>query len=248
MATNTHIYFASDFHLGVPSHEASLIREKKIVDWLKSIEHHATEIYLMGDLFDFWFEYTYVVPKGHIRLLGKLAELTDKGVKLHIFTGNHDMWMFGYLKKELNAEIHRQPIIKEYRGKKFYLAHGDGLGPGEKSYKFLKKIFSNSFFQWCYARLHPNLAFKVANYFSRRSRESNYEEDSTYLGDDKEWLFQYCKEVLAKEQFDYLIFGHRHLPLDKQIDQSRYINLGDWIRYNTYGYFDGEKFELKEYK
>jgi len=248
MSQPTHIYFCSDFHLGVPTYESSMEREKRIVHWLNSISNHATEIYLMGDLFDFWFEYKYVVPKGHIRLLGKLAELSDQGIKLHIFTGNHDMWMFGYLEKELNAQIYRKPVSKEYNGKKFYLAHGDGLGPGEPTYKFLKKIFSNQFFQWCYARLHPNLAFAIANYFSRRSRESNYEEDAEYLGDDNEWLFQHCKEVLSYRKFDYLVFGHRHLPLDKKMGDARYINLGDWIRYNTYGYFDGNEFKLLEYK
>jgi len=248
MNNNTHIYFISDFHLGVPNYTSSIEREKRIVTFLNSIQHHVTELYLMGDLFDFWFEYKYVAPKGYIRLLGKLAELSDNGVKLHLFTGNHDMWMFGYLEKELGATVYRNPIVREYNGKKFYLAHGDGLGPGEKGYKFIKKIFSNSFFQWCYARVHPNLAFAVANYFSKRSRESNYEEDSKYLGDEKEFLYQYCKEILTKEKYDYLIFGHRHLPLDKNIDGGRYINLGDWIRYNTYGYFNGSELELLEYK
>lgn len=242
-----HIYFASDFHLGAPDYVSSLEREKKIVSWLNSISSNATEIYLMGDLFDFWFEYKYVAPKGHLRLLGKLAELSDAGIQLHLFTGNHDMWMFGYLEKELNAKVYHQPIVKDYNGKKFYLAHGDGLGPGEYNYKFLKKIFANPFFQWCYARLHPNLAFGIANYFSQRSRKSNYDSGEQYLGDDKEWLFQFSKEILSKQHYDYLIFGHRHLPIDKPIEQSRYINLGDWIKHNTYGYFDGEKFELKEF-
>ncbi len=248
MPQETHIYFASDFHLGVPNHQSSIEREKRIVSWLNSIEHHVTELYLMGDMFDFWFEYKHVAPKGYLRLLGKLAQLSDKGVQLHIFTGNHDMWMFGYLEKELGAHVYRKPITKTYNGKKIYLAHGDGLGPGESGYKFLKKIFSNTFFQWCYARVHPNLAFSIANYFSRRSRESNYDEDSKYLGDEKEYLYQYCKEILSKEKYDLLIFGHRHLPLDKNIDNARYINLGDWIRYNTYGYFDGENFQLLEFK
>lgn len=245
---NHHIYFASDFHLGVPDHESSLSREKRVVRWLNKISSNATEIYLMGDLFDFWFEYKYTAPKGHVRLLGKLAELSDAGIKIHLFTGNHDMWMFGYLRKELNAEIHHGPINKEYNGKKFYLAHGDGLGPGEYNYKFIKKIFSNRFFQWCYARLHPNLAFGVANYLSGRSRKKNHALDAHYLGDEKEWLFQYCQDVLKKEHFDFMIFGHRHLALDKPIGTSRYINLGDWIKYNTYGYFDGEKFTLTEFK
>lgn len=247
-AKGNHIYFASDFHLGVPDHESSLMRERRIVKWLNSISSNATEIFLMGDLFDFWFEHKYTAPKGHLRLLGKLAELSDAGIKIHLFTGNHDMWMFGYLQKELNAEIHSGPITKEYNGKKFYLAHGDGLGPGEYNYKFIKKIFANRFFQWCYARIHPNLSFGIANYFSARSRKKNHAADALYLGDEKEWLFQYCKEILKKEHYDFMIFGHRHLALDKSIDKSRYINLGDWIKYNTFGYFDGESFSLIEFK
>jgi UDP-2,3-diacylglucosamine hydrolase len=245
---NHHIYFASDFHLGVPDYQSSFEREKKIVRWLNSISSQATEIYLMGDLFDFWFEHTYTAPKGFVRLLGKLAELSDRGIKIHIFTGNHDMWMFGYLEKEIGAQIYHAPIVKEYNQQKFYLAHGDGLGPGEYGYKFIKKIFTNRFFQWCYARIHPNTAFGIANYFSRRSRQSNYNDDAKYLGDEKEWLVQYCKELQQTHNYQYMIFGHRHLPLDKTIGQGRYINLGDWISYNTYGYFNGETFELKTFE
>lgn len=244
----THIYFASDFHLGVPDYQSSLEREKRIIRWLNQISVNATEIHLMGDLFDFWFEYKYTAPKGFIRLLGKLADLSDRGIKIHLYTGNHDMWMFGYLKKELGVYIHYKPVVMMYGDKKFFLAHGDGLGPGEKKYKLLKRIFANPFFQWCYARIHPNTAFAIANYFSRQSRKSNYEEDSKYLGDDKEWLVQYCTKKLITEHYDYMIFGHRHLPIDKSIGTARYINLGDWIKYNTYGYFNGNEFSLVEFK
>ncbi|MBL7893463.1 MAG: UDP-2,3-diacylglucosamine diphosphatase [Bacteroidia bacterium] len=242
------IYFASDFHLGIPDHEASLAREKKLVQWLNEIKADAAEIYLMGDLFDFWFEYKSVVPKGYVRLLGKLAELTDAGIKINLFTGNHDMWLFDYLPKELNVIIYRDVIQREYNGKKFYLGHGDGLGPGDRGYKFIKKVFANKICQWLFARLHPNFAFAIANYFSSTSRLANITEDEKFLGEDKEWLVIYCKEILKKEHFDYLIFGHRHLPLDIKLnDKSRYINLGDWVRYFTYAVFDGEKLELKKH-
>ncbi|MBK9412257.1 MAG: UDP-2,3-diacylglucosamine diphosphatase [Bacteroidetes bacterium] len=240
------IYFASDFHLGVPTYENSLEREHKIVKWLDSIKADAEELYLLGDVFDFWFEYRTVVPRGYVRLLGKLAELSDSGIKIHYFTGNHDMWTFDYLEKELNVIIYRAPIEISYNGKAFYIGHGDGLGPGDHGYKFIKKVFASKVCQWLFARLHPNFGIGIANYFSKKSRIATGTTDEKFLGEEKEWLVIYSKEILAKKHFDYLIFGHRHLPLDIKIDSSRYINLGDWIQYFTYGVFDGAEFELKK--
>lgn len=242
------IYFASDFHLGVPDHEKSLIREKRIVSWLDSIRQDAEEIFLMGDLFDFWFEYKYVVPKGYVRLLGKLAELADAGITLHIFTGNHDMWLFDYLPQQFNCSIYRQPITREFNGKTFYLGHGDGLGPGDKGYKFIKKLFASPACQWLFARLHPNLGIGIGNYWSGKSRLANGPSDKVFKGEDQEWLAIYCKEVLQHTHYDYFIFGHRHLPLDiKLTENSRYINLGEWVNYSTYAVFDGEQLTLKEF-
>jgi len=240
------IYFASDFHLGVPTYEKSLEREHKIVKWLDSIKADAEELYLLGDVFDFWFEYRTVVPRGYVRLLGKLAELSDSGIKIHYFIGNHDMWTFDYLEKELNVIIYRVPIEISYNGKAFYIGHGDGLGPGDHGYKFIKKVFASKVCQWLFARLHPNFGIGIANYFSKKSRIATGTTDEKFLGEEKEWLVIYSKEILAKKHFDYLIFGHRHLPLDIKIDSSRYINLGDWIQYFTYGVFDGAEFELKK--
>ena len=245
MQAGKKIYFASDFHLGSPDDESSRKREKLIVKWLDEIKADAEELYLMGDVFDFWFEYKTVVPKGYVRLLGKLAELSDAGIKLHYFTGNHDMWVFDYLPKELNATLYRKPVQREINGKKFFLGHGDGLGPGDNGYKFIKKVFANKFSQWLFARLHPNLGIGMANFWSKKSRIATQLEEEKYLGDDKEFLVMFCKETLAKEHFDYLIFGHRHLPLDLKINSSRYINLGDWFRYNSYAVFDGAELELK---
>jgi len=248
LQTGKKIYFASDFHLGVPSYEKSLAREKLIVKWLDEIKKDAQEIYLMGDLFDFWFEYKHAAPKGFIRILGKIAELTDSGIPITIFTGNHDMWMFDYLPKEIGVTIYREPIEKEYNGKKFFLGHGDGLGPGDNGYKFIKKVFANKFCQWLFARIHPNFGIGMANYWSRKSRLSNGPEDEKFTGEENEWLVVYAKEVLQKKHFDYFIFGHRHLPLDiKLSDNSRYINLGEWVNYNTYAVFDGNTLELKKY-
>jgi UDP-2,3-diacylglucosamine hydrolase len=249
LITGKKIYFASDFHLGVPNKEKSLEREKRIVAWLDTIKQDAAELFLMGDVFDMWFEYSMVVPRGYVRLLGKLAELSDSGIKVHYFTGNHDMWVFDYLPKEIGLTIHRKPITREWNGKKFYLGHGDGLGPGDHSYKFIKKIFASRICQWLFARLHPNFGLRVANYFSRRSRISTGNEDAKFLGNDKEWLVIHALEILKKEKFDYFIFGHRHLPLEIEIaDGVTYINLGEWVNYNTYAVFDGEKASLKKYQ
>ena len=240
------IYFASDFHFGVPDHSLSREREDLVVSWLEEIRTDAAEIYLIGDIFDFWFEYRTVVPRGYVRLLGKLAELSDSGIKIHYFTGNHDMWTFDYLEKELNVIIYRAPIEISYNGKAFYIGHGDGLGPGDHGYKFIKKVFASKVCQWLFARLHPNFGIGIANYFSKKSRIATGTTDEKFLGEEKEWLVIYSKEILAKKHFDYLIFGHRHLPLDIKIGSSRYINLGDWIQYFTYGVFDGAEFELKK--
>lgn len=243
-----YIYFASDFHLGVPDYESSLEREKKIVAWLDHVAPTAAEIYLVGDLFDFWFEYKRAVPRGFVRLLGKLAELTDKGIPVHVFTGNHDMWIFDYLPKETGVQLYREPIDRTYFGKSFRIGHGDGLGPGDKGYKFLKKVFANKFCQWCFARLHPNFGIWLADLSSRTSRAKSKEIDEQFLGEDREWLIQYCREELHKQHTDYFIFGHRHLPIDFRLNaHSRYINLGEWINYRTYLEVRPDGVELKEW-
>lgn len=246
------IYFASDFHLGVPTVEESRERENRIVSWLDAIKHDASEIYLMGDIFDFWFEYKQVVPKGYVRFLGKLAELSDSGIKLTFFKGNHDMWMFDYLKEELGATIISDELIIERNDKLFYLHHGDGIGPGDAKYKFLKKFFRSNFCQWLFARIHPNLAFGIAKRWSKQSRISSGKTEQ-FEGEEKEWLAQYVKEYLNNQvlnhenTIDYFIFGHRHLPLSIPIADSLYINLGEWMNFNTYAVFDGERLELKEW-
>ena len=243
------IYFISDFHLGVPNDTDSRKREDKIVAWLNSIRNDVQILYLMGDVFDYWFEYKEVVPRGYVRLLGKLAELSDAGVEMHYFTGNHDMWVFDYLPKEIGLQIHRAPIQKEYNGKKFFLGHGDGLGPGDFGYKFIKKVFANKLAQWLFARIHPNTGIGLMKFFSRRSRIATGTSDDVYLGDDKEWLMIYSREVLQKEHYDYFIFGHRHMPLDKALsDKSRYINLGEWINHFSYAVYDGQELKLTKFE
>lgn len=242
------IYFASDFHLGAPTKETSLIREKKIVDWLDHVSQDASEIYLVGDIFDFWFEYKRAIPRGFVRIQGKIAELTDRGIKISVFTGNHDMWIFDYLPSELGVELHREPIIREYFGKSFYIGHGDGLGPGDQGYKFLKKIFANRFCQWCFERLHPNFGIWLAEISSKSSRAKGGEADREFLGEENEWLVQYCKELLIHNHFDYFVFGHRHLPMEIQVgERSKYINLGEWLNYCTYLEVCNTGLELKSW-
>ncbi|MGZ3920787.1 MAG: UDP-2,3-diacylglucosamine diphosphatase, partial [Bacteroidia bacterium] len=242
------IYFASDFHLGVPTPESSLVREKMVCSWLDSIKEDASEIFLVGDIFDFWYEYIYTIPKGFTRLLGKIAELTDSGIKVHFFTGNHDLWMKDYFTKELNVNVFHEPITREFNGKKFFIGHGDGLGPGDKKYKLLKLVFTSKLCQWLFSRIHPNLAFYIARKSSKRSRIITADSDEKFLGKENEWLYLFAKEYIQTKPVDYFIFGHRHLPLDMDIDgRSRYINLGEWINYRTYAVFDGSEVSLLKY-
>lgn len=248
MPTRNKLYFASDFHLGTGGYAASREREDRIVRWLDSIKADAAELFLMGDVFDFWYEYKAVVPKGYIRFLGKLAELTDAGVKLYLFKGNHDMWMFDYFKNELGATIISDELTIERHGKKLFLHHGDGLGPGDNFYKLLKNFFRSGFCQWLFARVHPNLGVGIANYWSTNSRLSNQKKEIPKPG-EQEWLVSFCREELKTNYYDFLIFGHRHLPLDIPLNaDSRYINLGEWVNYYTYAVFDGHELKLEYFE
>jgi UDP-2,3-diacylglucosamine hydrolase len=246
---NKKIYFASDIHLGHPDIEKARWREKLFVKWLDEIKNDALEIYLLGDIFDFWYEYKKVAPRGFVRLLGKIAELTDAGIPVHFFTGNHDVWIFDYLPSEINIILHRNPIEKELLGKQFYLAHGDGLGTGDWSYKFLKKIFTNKVLQWLFSRLHPNFSLWLAHTWSNSSRNSKGLIASKFHGKDKEILYRYSQQLLQKKHYDYLVFGHRHIMVNIEIGDngSKFINLGDWLYNFSYGVFDGNNFELHKY-
>lgn len=245
------IYFASDLHLGTPNEKSSAERERKFIRWLSEVQKDASAIYIIGDVFDFWHEYKTVVPKGFVRLQGKLAEIADSGIELHLFTGNHDLWMYGYFEKELGAKVYHQPIQVNLNGKKFYIGHGDGLGPGDKGYKFIKAVFSNPVCQWLFRWLHPDIGIGIANYFSYKSRfadAASKREEEKFLGEEREWLVQFCKSELKKTHYDYFVFGHRHLPLDISLyGNSRYINTGDWLTHCSYAVFDGDKLELRYY-
>lgn len=239
------IYFASDQHFGAPTAEKSKLREQKFIQWLDIVKKDAEVIFLLGDLFDFWFEYKTVVPKGFVRVLGKLAEISDSGIPIHFFVGNHDLWMEDYFEKELNIPVYREPKEFTFGDKTFLIGHGDGLGPGDFGYKRMKKVFTNPLCKWFFRWLHPDIGVGLATYLSVKNKLISGDEDVVFLGEENEWLVQYCKEVLKTKHYNYFIFGHRHLPMTLEVgEKSEYVNLGDWISYFTYGVFDGEKMDV----
>ena len=243
------IYFASDQHFGAPTPELSFPREQKFIQWLDIVKQDADAIFLLGDLFDFWFEYKTVVPKGFVRVLGKLAEIKDSVIPIYFFVGNHDLWMGDYFQKELNIPVYHDNQEFTFNGKKFLIGHGDGKGPGDMGYKRMKKVFTNPISKWLFRWLHPDIGVKLAQYLSVKNKLISGAEDVKYLGEDNEWLVQYCKRKLETKEYNFFVFGHRHLPLEIELtENSKYVNLGDWIGYFTYGVFDGEKLELKEFK
>jgi len=242
------IYFASDFHLGSPDFEKSRLREDRIVRWLNFIEPTCSELFLMGDVFDFWFEYKMVVPKGFVRLQGKLAQMSDAGIKIYFFKGNHDMWVNDYFKKEMGLTIISDEFVMERAGKQFFLHHGDGLGPGDCKYKFLRKIFRNPLCQWLFGLVPPQIGIGIANAWANHSRAASKAEE-VYMGLENEWLAVYAKEQLKKQHYDYFIFGHRHLPLDLDLGSgSWYINTGEWLKSYSYAEFDGKELSLKYFE
>jgi UDP-2,3-diacylglucosamine hydrolase len=244
---NKKIYFASDQHLGAPTAEASFPREQKFVQWLNEVKEDAEAIFLLGDLFDFWFEYKTVVPKGFVRVLGKLAEIKDSGIPIYFFVGNHDLWMSDYFEKELDIPVFHTPQEFNIDGKTLLIGHGDGLGPEDKGYKRMKKVFTFKPFKWLFRWLHPDLGVRLGQYMSVKNKMISGDEDAKFLGEDSEWLVQYCKRKLETKHYDYFVFGHRHLPLEIQLkENSKYINTGDWVNYFTYGVFEGKNLELKE--
>jgi UDP-2,3-diacylglucosamine hydrolase len=248
LEVNKKIYFASDQHFGAPTIAQSKIREQKFVNWLDSIKNDAEHIFLLGDLFDFWFEYKKAVPKGFVRVLGKLAELSDSGIKIHFFVGNHDLWMEDYFKTELNIPTYYKPTEFVFNNKTFLIGHGDGLGPGDKGYKRMKKVFTNSFSKWLYRWLHPDIGIRLAQYLSVKNKLISGEEDVKFLGEENEWLVLYCKQKLQEKHIDFFLFGHRHLPMEINLTQnSKYINTGDWITHFTYAVFTDNQLMLKSY-
>ena len=242
------IYFVSDVHLGAPALANNRERELQFARWLDFIRDDVAELYLMGDIFDFWFEYRKVVPRGFTRVLGRLADMSDRGIPIHFFAGNHDVWVFDYLPQEIGLILHRNELIAEIRGKKFYLAHGDGLDPEDKGYLFLKKIFTSKKLQWVFSRLHPNFAFHLAHQWSKSSRLSKLNRQEEFKVKN-ECMYKFAEKFLDKEWIDYFIFGHRHRMADVEVkNNSRFILLGDWITHFSYGEFDGENVVLNKFQ
>ena len=248
MTERNKIYFISDIHLGAPALNNNKEREMLFVCWLDEVSKDAAEIFLMGDIFDFWFEYAHVVPRGFTRVLAKMGECTDKGIPVHYFTGNHDIWIFDYLPSETGVILHRDAFRAEFGGKKFFMAHGDGLDDSDRGYLLLKKIFTSKTMQRLYALLHPDCAFKLANAWSKNSRLAKNTQGPVFDAEN-EGIYKFALSLLEKEEIDYFVFGHRHRTADIRIGaSSRFILLGEWIESFSYGVFDGEKFMLKYYK
>ena len=245
------IYFLSDAHLGSWAIEHRRMQERRLVRFLDSIKEKAAAVYLLGDMFDFWYEYKYVVPKGFTRFLGKISELTDMGVEVHYFTGNHDIWAYDYLAEECGVILHKQPQTIELYGKIFYLAHGDGLGDPNKSFKVIRSIFHNKTCQWLFSGLHPRWGMWFGLTWAKHSRLQHGMggDPPDYMGDDKEHLILYTKKYIQyHSNVDYFIYGHRHIEVDKQLTKkARVIILGDWISQFSYVVYDGEHLLMQQY-
>lgn len=254
-SSRTKIYFASDAHLGARFHRDPRAVEKRLVRWLDSIQHEARAIWFLGDMFDYWYEYKYVVPKGHTRFLGKLAELADSGVEVHIFIGNHDIWMFDYLPSEIGAIVHREPLTVDLLGKRFFLAHGDEVDHRSRTFRVIRAVFRNRFCQWLYSGIHPRWTFGFALGWSLSSRKSGLKKQEEaaqpdYKGENGEYLIAFAKEHLkAHPDINFFIFGHRHILLDLMLSRtSRILIAGDWMQYFSYVEWDGETLRLEQFE
>ncbi|HUV01794.1 MAG TPA: UDP-2,3-diacylglucosamine diphosphatase [Bacteroidales bacterium] len=245
MGKNSKIYFASDFHLGLKSGSHPLEREKTVVRWLNDIAPVAREIYLLGDVFDFWWEYKLVVPRGFTRFLGTIANITDSGIPVHFFTGNHDMWIGNYLSEECGLILHTGPYSTTIDNKKFHLAHGEGLGTKDPGYKILLSIFRNKPLRIMYSSLHPSIGVWIGHKWSLNSRLGKG-ISREFLGEENEPLILYAKSILENQIIDYFIFGHRHIAMSYNLQQgAEIVFLGDWVKNGSYAEWDGNNLTIK---
>lgn len=241
------VYFVSDVHLGAPILKNNREREIRLVQWLEHIRPDCATLFLLGDIFDFWFEYKRAVPKGSVRFLAKICEFTDQGIPVHFFTGNHDIWAFDYLHNECGVTLHTHNQRININGKQFLIGHGDALNPKDKGYLFLYHIFHNPILQYGFRWIHPDLGILLAHKWSSHSRlENGHIEADSFRGEEKEEIVRFCRNTLQQQHFDFFIFGHRHLPVDLPLtNNSRYINTGDWITYYSFATFDGKTMKLE---
>ena len=238
------IYFCSDNHLGSPNRNLSLEREKIFITWLDQIKTDAQAIFFLGDLFDFWFEYKKVIPKGFTRLFGKLAELSDSGIELFFFVGNHDCWIGNYFEDELGINVFHKKVDLNIDNYNILIGHGDGLGPGDSKYKFLKLLFRNPILKKLFSFIHPDIGISLGKFLSQKNKIISGDE-KVFESEDKEMLFSYCKDVLKTKYYHFFIFGHRHVPLELDLgNNSKYFNTGDWITHFSYLVYDGNSFNL----
>lgn len=250
LKTSKSVYFASDFHLGVPDLPSSRARERRLVAWMNEVQANAGALFLLGDLFDTWMEYKHVVPKGFVRFQGALAQWADVGIPIYIFSGNHDVWMRDYFSDEFGAQVFHKEQLLKINDTLLQVGHGDGLGPKDYGYKFLKSVMRNPVAQWIYRRFHPNFGVGLASYFSQLGPKHQEENDDVFLGPEREWLVQHCEQMILKEPIEYFLFGHRHLPIEYTLSnqKSKYINIGDWMHFDSYAEFKDGTVTLKYYK
>lgn len=249
LAGRKRVYFISDAHLGSRMLSDPRAHERKLVAWLDRVKEDARAVYMVGDMFDFWFEYRTVVPKGFVRFLGKVAELADMGIEMHFFTGNHDLWTFGYLEQEVGVQVHRRAERVQLGDKCALIAHGDGLSSDDHAFKLLRSIFHSRTCQRLFRLVPPQIGQNFGYAWAKKNREKLRPEDTEYKGEAAEPLVLYAKRYLATHpDVDMVIFGHRHIQLDLQLHGGkRVVVLGDFISLFTYGVFDGENFWLENF-
>ena len=244
------VYFLSDAHLGSLAIDHGRMQERRLVRFLDSIKEKAKAIYLLGDMFDFWNEYKYVVPKGYTRFLGKLSELTDMGVEVHFFTGNHDIWTYGYLEKECGLIVHTKPETTEIYDKVFYLAHGDGLGDHDRKFSLIRRIFHSRTCQWAFRHLLPaTIGIKFGQRWSESNRRRHERQNIGFLGENAEPLVLFAKQhAVQHPDIDFYVFGHRHIVLNLMLkNSSQVLIIGDFIREFSYATFDGDTMAIENF-
>ena len=230
-------YFVADVHLGLKLHD-TFEREKRFANWLDTIASDVAALWLLGDVFDFWWEYKYVVPKGYVRILGRLAQLVDSGVAVHFFKGNHDRWTFGYLTQEIGLVVHDAPLIMTIGGARFCLGHGDEWTGG-----LLEKMFNSRFLQRCYSSIHPRWGMSFGHNWSARNRMKH--NGTTPLDEQQNPICHFANTF--PHPVDYFVFGHLHTPVDLTLsNRARLLVLGEWTDGGHYAVFD-EKDKKMEY-